>query len=68
MATWLTKGVGQRRGFFEGDDAPVSFGNGGEVLQHGSVEGGEGCRLNEEEEGRRVGSPEEGGGSPAQFR
>jgi hypothetical protein len=35
--------------------------DGGEVLQHGGVEGGKGGRLNEEEEGRRVGSLEEGG-------
>jgi hypothetical protein len=39
----------------------VSFGDGGGVLRHGGVEGGEGGRLIEEEEGRRVGSLEEGG-------
>jgi hypothetical protein len=31
-----------RRCFFEGGGAPVSLGEGGEVLQHGGVEGGEG--------------------------
>jgi hypothetical protein len=39
----------------------VSFGDGSGVLRHGGVEGGEGGRLIEEEEGRRVGSLEEGG-------
>jgi hypothetical protein len=29
-----------RRRFFEGSDAPVSFDDGGGVLQHGGVEGG----------------------------
>jgi hypothetical protein len=47
------------------DGAPVSFGDGGGVLQHGGVEGGEGGRLNEEEEGRRVGLLEEGGAAGA---
>jgi hypothetical protein len=47
--------MGQRGG------APVSFGDGGGVLQHGGVEGGEGGQSIEEEEGRRVDSPEEDG-------
>jgi hypothetical protein len=46
--------------FFEGGGAQVSFGDSGGVLQHGGVEGGEGGRSIEEE-GRRVGSPEEDG-------
>jgi hypothetical protein len=46
--------------FFEGGDAQVSFGDSGGVLQHGGVEGGEGGRSIEEE-GCRVGSPEEDG-------
>jgi hypothetical protein len=46
--------------FFEGGGAQVSFGDNGGVLQHGGVEGGEGGRSIEEE-GRRVGSPEEDG-------
>jgi hypothetical protein len=59
-ANEMADGVVRQR-FFEGSSAPVSFDDGGGVLQHGGVEGGEGGRLNEEEEGRRVGSPEEGG-------
>jgi hypothetical protein len=47
--------------FFEGGNAPASFGDGDGVLQHGGVEGDEGGQLNEEEEGCRVGSPREGG-------
>jgi hypothetical protein len=47
--------------FFECGNARVSLGDNSGVLQHGGVEGGEGGRLIEEEEGRRVGSPEEGG-------
>jgi hypothetical protein len=50
-----------RRRFFKGGGALVSFGDGGAVLQHRGVEGGEGSRLNEEEEGHRVGLLEEGG-------
>jgi hypothetical protein len=49
------------RHFFEGGGAPVSFYNGGRVLQHRGVEGGEGGQSIEEEEGCRVGSPEEDG-------
>jgi hypothetical protein len=49
------------RRFFEGDGTPVSFSDGGGVLQHGGVKGGEGGRSIEEEEGRRVGSPKEDG-------
>jgi hypothetical protein len=47
--------------FFEGGGAPVSFDDGGRVLQHKGVEGGEGGQSIEEEEGCRVGSPEEDG-------
>jgi hypothetical protein len=39
----------------------MGFGDGGGVLSHGGVEGGEGGQFNEEEEGCRVGLPEEGG-------
>jgi hypothetical protein len=39
----------------------VGFGDDGGVLQHGGVEGGEGGRLNEEEDGCRVDLLEEGG-------
>jgi hypothetical protein len=52
--------VGRQRGGGWGG-APVSFSDSGGVLQHGGVEGGEGGRLIEEEEGRRVGSPEDDG-------
>jgi hypothetical protein len=50
-----------QRCFFEGGSAPTWFGNGGEVLHHGGVEGGEGGQSIEEEEGHRVGSLEEDG-------
>jgi hypothetical protein len=50
-----------RRRFFEGGDTSVRFSDGGGVLQHGGVEGGEGGQLKEEEEGCRVSSSEEGG-------
>jgi hypothetical protein len=50
-----------RRCFFEGGGSPASFDDGCGVLQHRAVEGGEGGWLNEEEEGRRVSLPEEGG-------
>jgi hypothetical protein len=49
------------RCFFKGSGAPASFSDGGGVLQHGGVEGDEGGRSIEEEEGRRVSSPEEDG-------
>jgi hypothetical protein len=62
-----------RQCFFEGSGAQASFGDGGGVLQHGGVKGGEGGQLNEEEVGRRVGFTgrewcSRGGGSPAKFR
>jgi hypothetical protein len=50
-----------RRCFIDGGSALASFGDDGRVLQHGGVEGGEGGRSIEEEEGHRVGSPEEDG-------
>jgi hypothetical protein len=50
-----------RQCFFEGGGTPVGFSKCGGVLQHGGVEGGEGGRLNEEEDGRMVGSQKEGG-------
>jgi hypothetical protein len=37
----VADGVAQRC-FFEGDDAPASFSDGGRVLQHVGVEGGDG--------------------------
>jgi hypothetical protein len=37
----VADGVVQRH-FFEGGGAPTSFDDGGRVLQHGGVEGGEG--------------------------
>jgi hypothetical protein len=50
-----------RRCFFKGGDASVNFNDAGGVLQHKGVLGGEGGRSIEEEEGCRVGSPEEDG-------
>jgi hypothetical protein len=52
----VADGAAWRR-FFEGSGT----GDGDGVLQHGGVEGGEGGRSIEEEEGRRVSSPEEDG-------
>jgi hypothetical protein len=56
----VTDGAARWR-FFEGGGTPVSFADGGRVLQNEGVEGGEGCQSIEEEEGRRVGSLEEDG-------